>query len=298
MRKLLATTALVALVSAPILIGADSASAKVGVAGVMNVTTITNAHASGYMASNLIGQTVYTSAAADAEAVGDINDVVIGEDGKVHAVIIGAGGFIGLGEKEVAVDFSRLKIQNGADNKVRVVAGLTKKELEAAPAVDGKVASSAGAAASAGVASVGSAISSTTTKLTDKATAMVNGDKKADKQAFLSDKTKVDAGSVSIKKMTGARVYDSNWNDVGEIGEVLATADGKFDAAVVDVGGFLGLGEKPVAIGLDQLEFYKDTSGDIYVATPYTEKQLESAIAYDAKVYGTKRGTMRLTPNG
>lgn len=298
MRNLLATTALAALMAGPMVVAANHASAAGASVGVTSVTTIDNASATGYLASNLMGKTVYTSAAADAQAIGTINDVVIGEDGSVRAVIVGAGGFIGIGEKEVAIDFKRLTMQKTGDG-VRLVSALTKQELEVAPTYDGKSASaSLGAQAGAGAAAVGSAISSTTKDLTDKATALVNGKKPADRAAFLADKTKVAVGSISAEQLAGAKVYDRSWNEVGVVGETVAAADGRLDAAIVDVGGFLGLGAKPVAIGLDRLDVYQDTSGKLYVATPYTQQQLEAAIAYDASVYETKRDVMRLTPGG
>src|SRR5262249_51161657 len=49
------------------------------------------------LASTLIGSTVYSP---DNQKVGDINDVIVGLDGKVEGVVIGVGGFLGLGEKD------------------------------------------------------------------------------------------------------------------------------------------------------------------------------------------------------
>src|SRR4051794_4921060 len=49
------------------------------------------------MASNLIGSTVYSN---NNENVGDINDIIIGNDGRVQGVVVGVGGFLGLGEKD------------------------------------------------------------------------------------------------------------------------------------------------------------------------------------------------------
>jgi hypothetical protein len=42
------------------------------------------------------------------ETIGDINDVLIGNDGKIAAVIVGVGGFLGMGEKNVALPFDQL----------------------------------------------------------------------------------------------------------------------------------------------------------------------------------------------
>ena len=43
------------------------------------------------------------------ESVGEIKDVVLGKDGMVAAVIIGVGGFLGMGEREVAISYGGLK---------------------------------------------------------------------------------------------------------------------------------------------------------------------------------------------
>src|SRR5690606_36160227 len=77
---------------------------------------------------------VYSSAAADAERIGEINDLVISAEGDVAAVIIGVGGFLGLGEKNVAVDYAQLQ-WTGAEDGDRIVLETTKEALNAAPAV-------------------------------------------------------------------------------------------------------------------------------------------------------------------
>src|SRR5262245_10401152 len=84
------------------------------------------------LASSLIGSTVYTPAD---ETVGDINDVIVGLDGKIQGVVIGVGGFLGLGEKDVAVQMDKLTVQPQDANKsnVRLILNSTKADLEAAP---------------------------------------------------------------------------------------------------------------------------------------------------------------------
>jgi hypothetical protein len=83
-----------------------------------------------WLASNLIGQTVYN---ASDEAIGDINDLVTDNGGKVVAVLIGSGGFLGLGEKDVAFRFEDLKLARLDDNSIKIVADATKETLAAAP---------------------------------------------------------------------------------------------------------------------------------------------------------------------
>jgi hypothetical protein len=64
--------------------------------------------------------------------IGDINDLLIEKDGKVNAVIIGVGGFLGAGEKNVAVPFSTLKLTD-KNGKRYLVMDTTKEALDKAP---------------------------------------------------------------------------------------------------------------------------------------------------------------------
>ncbi len=74
------------------------------------------------LASSLIGMRVYAvetdvdaTKAYPAEArkdwadVGEVNDVVLDWDGSVKAVVLGVGGFLGVGEKDVAIEMSSLR---------------------------------------------------------------------------------------------------------------------------------------------------------------------------------------------
>ena len=86
-----------------------------------------------FLASKFIGSTVYSSSN---ENVGDINDMVIGKDGKVQAVIIGVGGFLGLGEKDVAVPMDRIQFSRDESNNMKFMITSSRQELEQAPAFD------------------------------------------------------------------------------------------------------------------------------------------------------------------
>jgi hypothetical protein len=84
-------------------------------------------------ATRIIGQPVYDSGAADANKLGDITDIVLDESGTAQAVIIGVGGFLGIGEKQVAVAYAALQKIVAADNTERYVVETTVEELTAAP---------------------------------------------------------------------------------------------------------------------------------------------------------------------
>ncbi len=64
--------------------------------------------------------------------IGEIMDVLVAPSGQVNAVIVGVGGFLGAGEKDVAVNFNSIK-QTKKDNKVYLTMDTTKDALKNAP---------------------------------------------------------------------------------------------------------------------------------------------------------------------
>lgn len=56
--------------------------------------------------SKLMGLDVYNDGG---EKLGDINELLVDKDGKVHAVVIGVGGFLGMGEHDIAVSMDKLR---------------------------------------------------------------------------------------------------------------------------------------------------------------------------------------------
>ena len=62
-----------------------------------------------WRASKLIGLNVYND---KNEKLGDINEILLDKSGKVEGVVIGVGGFLGMGEHDIKVDMSKLKFTN------------------------------------------------------------------------------------------------------------------------------------------------------------------------------------------
>jgi hypothetical protein len=83
---------------------------------------------SNWMASNYVGHTVY---GPNNEKLGKITDLILDSDGQAVAAIIGVGGFLGIGEKDVAVSFKALKTttKNGAEY---LTLSVTKDQLKSA----------------------------------------------------------------------------------------------------------------------------------------------------------------------
>jgi sporulation protein YlmC with PRC-barrel domain len=83
-----------------------------------------------WLATNLIGKSVVN---ANNETIGEINDLVTDQNGKVVAVVVGYGGVLGVGEKDVALRFEDLKLSRDENNDVKVTANISKETLAAAP---------------------------------------------------------------------------------------------------------------------------------------------------------------------
>lgn len=79
--------------------------------------------------TNYYKQDVYDP--SDAK-IGTINDVLVDKDGRVTALMIGVGGFLGMGEKDVAVPFAALH-GTEKNGKWYLVMNTTKDALKSAP---------------------------------------------------------------------------------------------------------------------------------------------------------------------
>jgi len=88
------------------------------------------------LAKELIGQTVYAS---DKAKIGSISDLILSKDAKtVEGFVIGVGGFLGIGEKSVAMKLDRLKMTTGANGAMELAMDVKKEELTNTPTFKSK----------------------------------------------------------------------------------------------------------------------------------------------------------------
>ncbi len=72
------------------------------------------------------------------QEIGSIEEVLVGpSSGKVRFAVLSVGGFLGLGDTEVAVPWSAVQVTKSGDN-AKYVVDTTKERLEKAPRVEGK----------------------------------------------------------------------------------------------------------------------------------------------------------------
>jgi sporulation protein YlmC with PRC-barrel domain len=279
--------------------------------------------ADGNLATNIIGETVYNGTGDDAQNIGDVNDIVLAKDGKAESLIIGVGGFLEVGEKNVAYQFDKAKWAE-RDGDRWLVAETTREGLEALPEFDRRPYDPAPATTASTDAAAPVATTPTVTPApapadktaeapaatpdtaapapmdkTAEAPAPATPDASAPDQTQTAaiDKsalTEMPINEIRSEDLVGTTVYGANDVNVGEIGDVVLTGDKKVDAVIIDVGGFLGVGEKEVAIGMDNLKFMTDKDGNRYLYTNFTKEQLEAQAPYDKATYAQNRDTQRM----
>ncbi len=122
------TLFLVPLIGIVIAAGAADSVAQTAGSSVISVSKSEMRQvATGWSAKKqILGKDVYNESG---EKIGEINDLIVAPNRSVSYAIVGVGGFLGMGDHEVAVPVSKLKQQMG---KI-VLNGATKDALKAAP---------------------------------------------------------------------------------------------------------------------------------------------------------------------
>ncbi|MCF6108634.1 PRC-barrel domain-containing protein [Mesorhizobium muleiense] len=316
--------------------------------------------ADGNLATNIIGETVYNGTGDDAQNIGDVNDIVLAKDGKAESLIIGVGGFLEIGEKNVAYQFDKAKWAEREGDRW-LVAETTREDLEALPEFDRRPYDPAPATTASTDAATPAPVTTTpavtpapaektaeSPAATPDAAAPAPSDKTAEAPAATPDAaapapadktaeapaatpdttapapmdktaeapaaatpdatpdqtqtaaidksalTEMPVDKIRSEDLVGTTVYGANDVNLGEIGDVVLTGDKKVDAVIIDVGGFLGVGEKEVAIGMENLKFMTDKDGKRYLYTSFTKEQLEAQAPYDKATYTQNRDTQRM----
>lgn len=91
--------------------------------------------------------------------------------------------------------------------------------------------------------------------------------------------TAVPAGSYSISTYYNEDVYDPQNNKIGDVNDVILDKSGRVSAVIVGVGGFLGVGEKDVAVPFNALKV-AEKDGDRYLVMEASKDALEKAPGY------------------
>jgi hypothetical protein len=109
--------------------------------------------------------------------------------------------------------------------------------------------------------------------------------------------TDFDEAQLTAEELIGTNVYGTNDEHIGAIGDLALNEDGSIDAIVIDFGGFLGIGTKPVAVAYDNLNFLANTNNDRALVLPITRDQMDAAPAFNKDTYAAERDAQRVVIN-
>lgn len=91
---------------------------------------------------------------------------------------------------------------------------------------------------------------------------------------------------VRASKMLGSTVYDVQNRDIGSVKDLIIDKNGRVAAAVIDVGTFLGMGGKYVAVPLDAIK-----TDNNRLTLDMTKEQLQQAQAFNLENNNTGAGS-------
>jgi len=241
------------------------------------------------------------------ERVGEIGDLILTKDGEIDSVTLDAGGFLGIGEKHVSTGMDELKFvsseggdnaeaEAGAAQHFYVVFTGDRSALEDRDEVDEQSERDSGNSfwsdesekqrsqekneGQASNESTGNASSEQASNNgSEQGTQAASNETDMSGQSSQSAELTTDQrDALTADDLQGLSVYGSNDESIGEISELVVSDNGDISQVVIDVGGFLGLGEKPVALPFDEVslrEGEEDMTDTLHATVAHSSEDLE-----------------------
>jgi hypothetical protein len=198
------------------------------------------------------------------DVIGQITEIVLSHDGQVRALVIGVGGFLGMGEQDVAVTMDQVTISADADDRseMYIVVRTGVDLLKTAPAYD---------------------------RMTRKDAMDDRDETRAERMAFPAPRierkgyTMVEMHEVTTEMMMDKAIHDVSDNEVGNVTDMIVDDAGKITHVVIDFGGFLGMGSSQAKIGFEELTILSTSDrDDVRIYVDATKEQIRELPRYQA----------------
>lgn len=243
-----------------------------------------------YRADPVADDTAYDTVRDDWDDVGKINDVILSRDGTVDAVLIDIGGFLGIGGHQVAVNMDAINFVPDGDtaddeSDYFIVLDVPRATLEESPVyewhnadMDDQMAPTDDQMADVAPDATGSTTSDMTSDAVDTVPPVMTDHTPIMREGYAL----VRPDTVTSEMLTGATVYDANDDSIGDVSDLVISDDNKIDAVVVNVGGFLGIGAKPVALRIADVDILQPTDGgSVRIYVSLTRDEMEALPVYE-----------------
>ena len=196
------------------------------------------------------------------ETVGEVESVLLDRSGRVRAVVVGVGGFLGMGEHDVAIDWQDLFVGDDANNVRIDMSEAALKELPEYEYSDeslrGKVFGD----------------NRYRDYRRDKRAYDYSNDRPTDLRESVAADTLIDAnGDMKASELIGMEIVGQQNKSVGEIEEILLAKDGQPTAAV-GTGGVFGIGKRVVLVNWDKLSIHRNKD-QVQIRTELSEADLK-----------------------
>lgn len=89
-------------------------------------------------------------------------------------------------------------------------------------------------------------------------------------------------GAFTAEELIDSTVIGVDGEQIAEVSDLVLGANNEVTDVLVNVGGFLGIGQKVVALDVNSLQVTQDESGDTMIVTNLTEEQLENMASFEA----------------
>jgi sporulation protein YlmC with PRC-barrel domain len=266
-----------------------------------------------FLAESLIGQSLETH---DGEELGEISDLLLDRDGRIAGLIVSVGGGLdaferrgaaGAGEavggREVALRWEaiELTVQDG-ETVARV--DIDRQTLQQAAEFEEREQASFGATAQrerqqetgrataqhrdrdyGDRAGVREQERDTAVMRDEQRTtgATVQRERRVGMEVFI---TRQEHDMFTADDLIGSAVHDARGEEIGKIADLLLDRQGEVVGLVVGVGGFLGIGQREVALSWDAVELTTDEDGDPIARIGLDEQTLENAPEFEERDTG------------
>ncbi len=253
----------------------------------------------GWMSGDILG-----ASRSDWDDIGDVEDIVLTQDGDVRGVIVDIGGFLGIGAHTVLLDFADLYMVPDDGNaevfsQYLVVTTFSEEQLESMPQWDPaaltlgftprdwRMSSMNSAEMNEGLGAEPVETETATAVIIDpvEQTDGMDTANAENMPEHLTDMDQnymaVDMATLSADKILGANIYDASGQSVGSVTDLVLDGEDSISAAVVDIGGFLGIGARTVALPIDEAKFQVNEMGEnLRIDTVMTREQIEGLPEY------------------
>lgn len=305
-----------------------------------------------FLVSSLTGKTLYTLDTVDADAlraqgddmsayqreslrwtssdafladrdnwqdIGEIQDVVMTQDGEVRGVILDVGGFLGFGAHTVMVETQDLYFVADSNAEAPediddffVVIAMSQEQLEGLPEWDAdrlsdgfqfdsatlqgntmnqgadSTATAPGAQGAAGT----QGQAAPQGNMQDQAAPQGAATEGMQRETMAQDGTDgfgegyamLEGEERTVDRLLGAEVLDGFGESIGTVDDVVLDGDQRISGLLVDVGGVLGIGSHTVNLPIEQAQIgWNQADNDVRVRVAMTAEELEAMPAHDAQ---------------